>query len=238
MNRRIIAVVLAAGTGLFAAWGLLHWHALINFGDLPNWLAAVGTIAAVLLAVGQIRASRVATVAATEEVRLAREEAEDGRKQQARLIASGADRDDTIAGTVRFVVRNASPYSVRAFRLVGAWPSGSETASAKSWRADILKSDPRRVHGGTQPWPERLPNGELRAGQDAEIFVTFYRDPAGTELMDIDTRAEEFSPSIDIEFVDHRGVRWRRWAATEPRPAPIAATHREPPPPIPEAPPL
>lgn len=63
----------------------------------------------------------------------------------------------------------------------------------------------------------------LDAGAEMRVDLEF-RNSTG-ELLPV---AQIVGATVDISFVDSRGVRWRRWGLVQPRLAPDAAVHREP----------
>ena len=226
---------------------------MINWGDVPTWFAAGGTIAAFAVTGLQLRQVKAQTAsleaqtenlteqtasllrqtdAAGEQAAIMRDQHEDAAKAQARLITS---RESLSQGTqVHFTVTNESDRSVNAFRVVSPYLGVDNPAA---WRlvGMWLSTGPNTAAFNLDAAHSvAARNGviALPANRHLRVAVEFL-DEAG-EAVPRNAGDPSESPSLDIEFVDASGRRWQRWANVEPRPATVSAVHREPPPALPE----
>lgn len=131
-------------------------------------------------------------------------EREDELAGQARLVHSTASRAQP-----SFVVsvRNDSSEPIWAVRVVGLHLHDEVGARVDdySWSADGLAWDRIEPHSTVD--------------QMTAIRVR------GEPVLLVDLR---WRVSVDVEYVDARGVRWRRWGHVQPRRSPISVVNRDP----------
>lgn len=222
------AAVLVGAVSGAAAVAIFAGHIGSNWGDLATWFGAVGTV-------GALSASAVQAGRATEQLELMRDEREDVLRQQARLIIITTTRDPRAPSSVAFYVENRSDAPITALRLVSAY---------------------LRNLGDDQPegctfygmWKSEGVDGVLAFNEDPFLSIESQNgsislrpgESLAAEVMFLDAEGEvitvpndrSIAPSLDVEFVDSKGVRWSKWQNLEPRRSANAAIHRAPPPPI------
>lgn len=223
------AVLLGAVSGA-AAVTIFAGHVGSNWGDLATWFGAVGTV-------GALSASAVQAGRATEQLELMRDEREDLLRQQARLIIVTTSLDPRAPSFVTFYVENRSDAPITALRLASAYlrnlgdnqPEGCTFYGM--WKSQDA-SGVLAFHKDPFLSVESQNGGiSLRPGESLAAEVMFL-DAAG-ETITFTPNDHSIAPSLDVEFVDSKGVRWSKWQNLEPRRSANAAIHRDPPPAVP-----
>ena len=169
----------------------------IHLGDLPTWLAAIGTVGALAAALWQIRNERVL------RLKRERQDEQDRHREQARLVAAvmgpeepSADHDYALGRTAVDLV-NSSPEPV--YRLVVAIVAiqGTVPSTIEGW----LEWNRGPDHLGRPPG---LP------------LTTASILPSGTHRVWIRgtgwTRVLSGRPSAEVAFTDRAGSYWIRRA--------------------------
>lgn len=179
----------------------------MQWGDVATWVSGVATFGAVVVALLQGRRARIEAREAQKlglvALQISQEERRDAEAHQARQITTRvlAMHPEALA-----IVTNTSDEPIAAVRLEAAFLDN--VVGPASWTYAFRPTAVAAILD---------PGGELRV--DLE-----FRDDTG-EPLPVD---QIVGATVDVSFVDSRGVRWRRWGLVQPRPAPDAAVHREP----------
>lgn len=131
-------------------------------------------------------------------------ERDDELEGQARLIHSSIVKAQP---TFKLSVHNGSEAPITAVEVVGLYLKDEHGISCDlpSWSSAGLR----------WAW--------IGAGGTASAMTTVSLNGEHVPLVD-----RGWSVTADIEFVDARGIRWRRWSTVRPRRSPVTAVHREP----------
>ncbi|WP_207556104.1 hypothetical protein [Intrasporangium flavum] len=187
---------------------------MLEWGDIPTWVASIGTVVAVSLALYQARGARRE---AAEAHRLGLAAWELSREESHRRRQERADYAARQARQIVSYVTNGSPTGVVHVTNTSDEPVGALVVEAAYLDNVFAPAN----------WTYALGPGAsvniLNARQAFRVPVEF-RDGQGELLPLEQTRGA----TVDISFVDSRGIRWRRWALVQPRHASNAAVHREP----------
>lgn len=186
----------------------------LDYGDVPTWLSAVVTSAALIVALYQAAAARreaaEALKVAHDEARVREEIREDEVASQARLVLSHVSRSQP----QMFVhVENASSQPIYAVRVHSVYLHDEAEV-----RLDGFEWMPEGAQWRMQ-WERIEPGGKVSGAFTARL--------GGMPVMAVDDRV---GATVDLEYIDARGIRWRRWASLQPRLSPAKASHRPPPP--------
>lgn len=187
---------------------------VIAWGDAPTWVASLGTVGAVWLALSQSRGARDQAAEAHRlglaALQLSQEEGERRRLER-------ADEEAHQARQIVSHITNACPTSFVHITNTSDEPIGSVVLEAA-----YLDNLVAPASWTFAPGPgSRV--AVLKAHDTVTVPIEFRNDQG--ELLELgQTRAA----TADISFVDSRGVRWRRWALVQPRLAPDAAVQRAP----------
>lgn len=202
-----------------------EWLRSADWGDVPAWVGAIGTGGALIYALwqgrGAVAAGRAAQATAQRAVELAQQEArhrdelrEDQLADQARTLV--ITRKD-LGAYVQFSVENTGELAFMAVEVTAAYLDHGAPVGY-TWQVDELPGSSLTLNASPV----------LRPGNHRSFRVN-YR--VGRSIV---PNAQDFGPSLEVSYVDHRGTRWRRWMNTQPRrDSRNPAVHRPPPDPPP-----
>lgn len=189
------AVLALGGACLLFAIDKGGWQ----YGNVPEWFAAVGTVGALLASLYAIKhatdQAKIDRAAAAEDRREAATASQDALQAQARLVTVTTE---IIHEGVRVDVKNHSPAPILAIEVLGVSCGPTEAMFRLAHYREESNVGSVPVLGPGEVFPTWLdavvPSGAPGAGKPKDLQI-------GLDIV-----------AASVEFVDAQGLRWRRRA--------------------------